>query len=82
MVFFHIWGLNSCHMKVPYKLMLRFYRCGVPRWVAFLLVTRGIKYSKSQYAGVIVQRPMQMLVAFTICSHREKMQTIFLGSMD
>lgn len=22
MVFFHIWGLNSCHLKVPHKLML------------------------------------------------------------
>lgn len=39
MVFFHIWGLNSCHMKVPHKLMLWFSHCGAPPFgVRFLFV--------------------------------------------
>ena len=46
MVFFHIWGLNSCHLKVPHKLMLRVSHCGAPDWVVLCFMSFFVKPQK------------------------------------
>lgn len=53
MVLFHIWGLNSCHLKVPHKLMLRVIHCGAPTFDgAFYVTGRNKRFVVFFRAGI------------------------------